>query len=330
MGKYIDDLMDIILDKLNIEDKEEFVYKFRKYNFIVVFGLSFCVYLVIFSIQSIFGKKDTDTQTDFVVQEEQQTTVEVEPTQDQVSNNIADVTTNANNQVTTGVNGVTIASTIDNTANTNQQITETTQPTTASYVFATVDESYLNGALFIGDSRTVALQMYSGLNNTNFFVNTGMSIWKVMDSQIANVNGQTMTVDKALQSAKYDKIYIMLGINEVGTGTPDTFLQQYANVVNRIKQLQPQAIIYIQSIMHVTQSKDDANTAVNNNNINARNEKLKTLADNVNVFWLDENEVFDLEGTGKLNPQYTSDGVHLKANYIKLWVSYLLSHAVVR
>ena len=299
MFKYISDFFYTILDKLklNIKDKEQLKYNLKKYNFIVIFGVSFCIYLIVFSIQSIFGKK-TSREKDIVQANDQQVVIITDQTQQAEENSTSD-----------------------------NQVESSTQQT---YTFTTVDESYLNGALFIGDSRTVALQMYGGLVNSNFFVNTGMNIWKVMESQIANVNGQNMTVDAALQVAKYDKIYIMLGINEVGTGTPDTFLQQYCVVINRIKQLQPQAVIYIQSIMHVTQSKDDANTSVSNVNINARNEKLKTLADNVSVFWLDENEVFDLAGTGKLNPEYTSDGVHLKAKYIQLWVKYLLSHAVVK
>ncbi len=299
MFKNISDFFYTILDKLklNIKDKEQLKYNFKKYNFIVIFGVSFCIYLIVFSIQSIFGKK-TSSENDIVQANDQQVVIITDQTQQAEENSTSD-----------------------------NQVESSTQQT---YTFTTVDESYLNGALFIGDSRTVALQMYGGLVNSNFFVNTGMNIWKVMESQIANVNGQNMTVDAALQVAKYDKIYIMLGINEVGTGTPDTFLQQYCVVINRIKQLQPQAVIYIQSIMHVTQSKDDANTSVSNVNINARNEKLKTLADNVSVFWLDENEVFDLAGTGKLNPEYTSDGVHLKAKYIQLWVKYLLSHAVVK
>lgn len=299
MFKNISDFFYTILDKLklNIKDKEQLKYNLKKYNFIVIFGVSFCIYLIVFSIQSIFGKK-TSSENDIVQANDKQVVIITDQTQQAEENSTSD-----------------------------NQVESSTQQT---YTFTTVDESYLNGALFIGDSRTVALQMYGGLVNSNFFVNTGMNIWKVMESQIANVNGQNMTVDAALQVAKYDKIYIMLGINEVGTGTPDTFLQQYCVVINRIKQLQPQAVIYIQSIMHVTQSKDDANTSVSNVNINARNEKLKTLADNVSVFWLDENEVFDLAGTGKLNPEYTSDGVHLKAKYIQLWVKYLLSHAVVK
>ena len=299
MFKNISDFFYTILDKLklNIKDKEQLKYNLKKYNFIVIFGVSFCIYLIVFSIQSIFGKK-TSSENDIVQANDKQVVIITDQTQQAEENSTSD-----------------------------NQVESSTQQT---YTFTTVDESYLNGALFIGDSRTVALQMYGGLVNSNFFVNTGMNIWKVMESQIANVNGQNMTVDAALQVAKYDKIYIMLGINEVGTGTPDTFLQQYCVVINRIKQLQPQAVIYIQSIMHVTQSKDDVNTSVSNVNINARNEKLKTLADNVSVFWLDENEVFDLAGTGKLNPEYTSDGVHLKAKYIQLWVKYLLSHAVVK
>ncbi len=333
MGKYINDLIDTILDKLNVKNKERVKSNFKKYNFIIIFGFSFSLYLVIFSIQSILGSKKDDVvavNSNEQTTQATQTTQAVQQTQSQIVTGEITVTTNSNGtingnqQVVTDTNGMTIA-------NQNQQLDNNTQQTTmANNIFTTVDESYLDGALFIGDSRSVALQMYGGLANTNFFVSTGMSIWKVMDSAIANVNGKNMTVDAALQVAKYNKIYIMLGINEVGTGTPDTFLQQYQVVVNRIKELQPQAIIYVQSIMHVTQSKDSAGTSVNNNNINARNEKLKTLADNVNVFWLDENEVFDVAGTGKLNPEYTSDGVHLKANYIQLWIDYLLSHAIVR
>lgn len=312
----MDYIIDIILDKLNIKDKVRVRHNIKKYNFIIIFGFSFSLYMVVFMIQSLLGSRNKTTDIQVSQQSvNTQTTQAVQQTQPQI------VTGVNGQQVETDANGLVIV-------NNNQQ--QTIPPTKANPVFTAVDESYLSDALFIGDSRTVALQMYGGLANTNFFVDTGMSIWKVMDAPIANINGQTMTVDAALQSASFNKVYIMLGINEVGTGTADTFLQHYANVVNRIRQLQPQAIIYVQSIMHVTQSKDEAGTDINNANINERNEKLKTLADNVNVFWLDENEAFDEAGTGKLNAEYTSDGVHLKAKYISLWINYILSHAVVR
>ena len=272
----MDYIIDIILDKFNVKNKGKVRYNIKKYNFIIIFGFTFSLYMVVFIIQSIFGSKSSSTDNKDIKQAEniQQTTAAIQQTQPQMvtgeviltnpdgspaeTQGIADAN---GQQVVTDSNGLVIAGT-------NQQ-------TVPNVPYTTVDESYLSDALFIGDSRTVALQMYGGLADTNFFVDTGMSIWKVMDASIANINGQTMTVDTALQSATFSKIYIMLGINEVGTGTADTFLQQYANVVNRIRQLQPQAIIYVQSIMHVTQSKDEAGSDINNANINERNEKLR-------------------------------------------------------
>lgn len=196
--------------------------------------------------------------------------------------------------------------------------------------FIQVDMSYLDGALFIGDSRTSTLYEYAGWDNTEFFVEYGLTIWDVMEEELAedSVTGEKISVREALGRKQYDKIYLMLGINELGRGTPDTFSEQYKLVVDEIRSLQPEAVIFIQSIMHVTDKKDGEGTYINNPEINARNEKIKSLANREDTFWLDENEVFDLEGTGKLNPDYTNDGVHIKAKYIPVWRDYLLAHGI--
>lgn len=188
---------------------------------------------------------------------------------------------------------------------------------------------YLDGALFIGDSRTSVLYEYAGWDATHFFVEYGQTIWDVMDKTVESDKAvEGMTVRDALKSQKYDKIYIMLGVNELGRGTADTFYEQYKSVVDEIQRLQPDATVFVQSILHVTDAKDNEGSYINNAEINARNEKIKTLADNEKVFWLDENEVFDQPGTGKMNPEYTSDGVHIKAKYISVWKDYLLLHGI--
>lgn len=196
--------------------------------------------------------------------------------------------------------------------------------------FIQVDMSYLDGALFIGDSRTSTLYEYAGWDSTEFFVEYGLTIWDVMEEELAedSVTGEKISVREALGRKQYDKIYLMLGINELGRGTPDTFSEQYKLVVDEIRSLQPDAVIFIQSIMHVTDKKDSEGTYINNPEINARNEKIKTLANQEDTFWLDENEVFDLEETGKLNPDYTNDGVHIKPKYIPVWRDYLLAHGI--
>ena len=120
----------------------------------------------------------------------------------------------------------------------------------------------------------------------------------------------------------------MLGINELGTGTADSFYEQYKIVIDEIKELQPNAVIFVRAIIHVTQGIDDQGTYINNEEIYARNEKIQTIPDQKQVFWLDENELFDEEGTQKLNKAYTNDGVHIRPDNISRWRDYLLEHAI--
>lgn len=189
--------------------------------------------------------------------------------------------------------------------------------------FQRVEMDYLDDALFIGDSRTSTLYEYAGWENTDFFVKYGQTVWDIWDSEMDGVTLEQMLTDK-----KYGKIYLMLGINELGTGTPESFAGQFGAVVARVQQRQPEAVIFVESIMHVTQSKDAENTYINNQEINARNERLKMLADNKSIFYIDENEVMDEPGTGKLKEEYSFDGVHLQVKYIEVWREFLLNHGI--
>lgn len=206
----------------------------------------------------------------------------------------------------------------------NGQTGEGEQPETETREFQRVEMDYLDDALFIGDSRTSTLYEYAGWENTDFFVKYGQSVWEVWDNEI-----EGRTLEQMLTEKKYGKIYIMLGINELGTGTAQSFREQFATVVEQVQQFQPEAVIFVEAIIHVTPGKDAENTYINNQEINARNEELKTLADNKTIFYIDVNEVMDGPGTGKLNEDYTFDGVHLKVKYIDVWQEFLLNHGIV-
>ena len=158
-----------------------------------------------------------------------------------------------------------------------------------------------------------------------------LSIHKVLEEDfLKDEEGNKMTVDEALQNDEpYGKIYIMLGLNEIGTGTTETFVAKYAEVVARIRELQPDAIIYIQGIMHVTQNKSDNDKIFNNPTINERNEALSHLANNVDIFYIDMNEAVDDEN-GNLLEDLSTDDIHLKASAYERWHQYLLHHAIVK
>ncbi len=195
-----------------------------------------------------------------------------------------------------------------------------------------VGNEYFADAVFIGDSRTVGLYEYGGLEETaQFYASTGLTVYKLFSAEIVEVPGQKekISVEEALTENSFSKIYLMIGINEMGTGTVDSFIEAYAEAVEHLKELQPDAVIYLQGIMKVTKERSDKGDYINNEGIEARNERIAGLADGERVFYLDVNpEVCD--GTGGMVQSYTYDGVHLKAQYIPLWLDFLKANALVK
>ena len=200
-----------------------------------------------------------------------------------------------------------------------------------SPVYATVEDDYFSDAVFIGDSRTVGMYEYGGLEDiSTFYASTGLTVYKLFSAEIVSLPGQKkkITVEEALQQNSFAKIYLMIGINEMGTGTVDTFTEKYKEVLQHLQELQPDAIIYIQGIMKVTTERSNQGDYINNEGIDARNLELEKLADNQKIFYLDVNPLV-CDETGGMVPDYTFDGVHLKAKYIEIWKNFLKEHAVL-
>ena len=199
--------------------------------------------------------------------------------------------------------------------------------------FTQVPESYFDDALFIGDSRTVGLDEYGGFQeSTTFFAKTSLTIYDLFEepekfAQLAD--GTKATLEEALTERKFGKIYIMLGINELGRGTTESFFNVYADAVNRIRMLQPDAVIFIQGIMRVGEEKNNTDAIFNNTNINGRNQAISLMADNRTIFYLEVNDAV-CDENGNLISDYTFDQIHLKAKYYQLWKDYLFAHGIVR
>lgn len=194
----------------------------------------------------------------------------------------------------------------------------------AAYDFKQVDESYFDDALFIGDSRTVGLYDYTDLSeHADFLCETSLTIYKVMDE---NFKGKG-TVEEVLAAKHYGKIYIMIGINELGRGTTEDFMEKYTEVVDTLHELAPEAKIIIEANMRVSGQKSNSDAIFNNSNINARNNAIATLADNETFFYIDMNEAV-CDENGDLNAEYTHDQIHLLGKYNELWKQFLMEHGV--
>ncbi|MBR6119080.1 MAG: hypothetical protein IKH77_04740 [Clostridia bacterium] len=193
----------------------------------------------------------------------------------------------------------------------------------------TVDDRYFDDALFLGDSRTDGLFLYSTPGDCKHypFPATSLTIFKCMDAEDEEHRYGYSSTRELLKGEKFGKIYLMFGINECGYDTA-VFADKYREVVEEIRSLQPDALIYIQSICYVTQNHEAKYPVFASSNIKEKNEAIKQLANDVDIFYLEVNDALN-DGTDHLPSDYTGDGAHLKANCYRYWHDYLLQHAYV-
>lgn len=217
----------------------------------------------------------------------------------------------------------------DTTPGAEQNPDAAAQAEPMQYAFTEVPREYFDDALFIGDSRVTGVELYSGWDNLTYYAEGGMTVYSMFQSKTAQVEGQTLTIEEALRKRSFGKIYLEIGINEMGTGTVDSFMEAYEAAVDHLRELQPDAILYVCGIMYVEQSKSESDPIFNNPAIQERNDRIAALADGENIFYLDINEVVTDE-TGNLNPDYTWDEVHLLGKYDVIWLEYFSSHGIVK
>ena len=193
------------------------------------------------------------------------------------------------------------------------------------------NESYFNDAAFLGDSRTLGISDYAGLAGADFFCDNGMTIYKLLedDGVTYQRTGEKVDLKEILQEKHYGKIYIMLGMNELGYGDTPMYLRQYLKVIRQIKEWQPGVIIYVMANLHVSREKNNMETEFNNININDKNVASARLANGRDVFYLDCNPLFTDE-EGYLQAELTFDGVHLYAQHYDKWRDFLFEHGVER
>ncbi len=192
------------------------------------------------------------------------------------------------------------------------RLPETTKPPVS-------DEEYFSDVLFLGDSRTVGFALYARIPGATYFARTSMNVSNVFDKKPSETS-DTSSYDLAglLSEKKFGKIYILLGINEIGYSY-SWIVDNYSKTIEYIRMYQPDAKIIIQSNMHVTKKKSDANpNTFSNARIDELNSRLSKLADGKNIFYLGFEEIFD-GPDGAMSPDYSGDGVHLYAKCYKLW-----------
>ena len=179
----------------------------------------------------------------------------------------------------------------------------------------------MEGALFIGDSRTVGLAEYANLDGAHFFASVGMSVYNVWEAEVSVPTVGKVSLKELLKHGQYGKIYIMLGINELGCNRSRT-LTKYGDLVSSVRLMQPQACVILMANLHVTRTRSEKDKYINNPAIDRFNDETSAFADNETVFFLDANGLFD-DADGNLSEEKSADNAHLKAKYCREWGNWI-------
>ena len=189
-----------------------------------------------------------------------------------------------------------------------------------------VDDQYFDDAVFIGDSRTQGLMLYGGLpGGTTFYAAKGVNVGTVGEATVKD-GGEDVTIYEALKRHTFGKVYIMLGVNELGWASEKTFIARYGELLDEIRNSQPDAVLYVQSILPVSKTKSDS-SIYTNSRIDLYNNLIKQMCEEKQAVYLDVAEAVRDE-SGALPEEATVDGIHLKKDYCLKWTDYIRTHTV--
>lgn len=195
------------------------------------------------------------------------------------------------------------------------------------------DDSFFDSAVFLGDSRTEGLQLFSGLKHGEFYWARGMTVFRTSseDYRVFEVDGKKYNMVELLALKQYDNVYIMLGVNELGYPA-ESYETGLGKLLDKVLELQPGAVVYLQVMPPLNDSlcrQNGLKDYINNANLSKFNEAIVRLAKSKRVVLLNTAEAYTGED-GQLPAELANDGCHFSYGGYKPWADYLRTHVIDR
>ena len=125
-------------------------------------------------------------------------------------------------------------------------------------------------------------------------------------------------------ASRPSKLFLLIGINDIGRNLPVAVIaENYEKIVNRFIKGTPKTKLYLQSVLPMNDDILKAAYLKNKGHLIVElNQKIKAIAAKYNLTFINLHEVFN-DGTGKMKPELTIDGIHINPPAYVLWVDYL-------
>lgn len=191
-----------------------------------------------------------------------------------------------------------------------------------------VENDYFNDAAFVGDSRIVGLSELNVLVDTTarIYGSVSLDVSKALMRSVFTLDQGSMgTMMEALAQTQVQKVYLSFGLNELGWQVLDVFKENYINIIQQVKAIQPQAQIYLLDVYNFSKSRENEHEYTTLNQIKAMNEAIKEVAKETQVNLIHSNAMFETEDTYLPN-EWTSDGYHLNSEGFEHWLEMVKEH----
>lgn len=193
-----------------------------------------------------------------------------------------------------------------------------------------VKTDYFDDALFIGDSLTDGIKGYGVMSNATVISHTGINIYNIFTKEVVKSGDNKITMLAAAREGSFGKIYLMMGANGGMSVDKDEFARGYASVVDALVEMHPDAILYIQPILPVTEAYAKANPDYDNKRIDEYNTELRRIAKERELPFVDVADALKDENGALPSEASPKDGMHFGKSYYEMWFDYLRSHTVTK
>lgn len=211
-----------------------------------------------------------------------------------------------------------------------QQQFKTNQSGTRLAETKKASRDYLDSLVFIGDSRTVALQLHAELNEENVFAEEGLNHEEALTKQFVKIQDyKKVTIADAVKVAAPDVMIVNFGINGISWMSVDTFIEGYEQLIDTLIEASPSSIIVIEAIMPVSLSYEQRSDGVTNEKIDEANDALFKMAKEKGLYYLGTDEVMKND-MNDLMDGFSGDGLHYTKAAYEVIIDYILSHAIYK
>ena len=189
------------------------------------------------------------------------------------------------------------------------------------------EASWFSDAAFLGDSLTDGLLLYSGIRGADNLAYKGLTVQSIRTDKVIKTDSGKVTPLEALGTKTYGKVYLLLGVNELGWYNDQRFYKAYGELLDLVRDAQPDAQIYLQTLLPVTAEKSASHAYLTNDKVETYNALIAELAAEKEVYLVDLHAAFAGDD-GALCPEESTDGVHLTKSAYQRWLEVLRTHTV--